>query len=161
MMITTTTPITPSILPPNVNQDLVNILKLTKAHYAGDSVKKDLKKNLYIMKDSGDYSYGNYASAAAHHFTARGDINMHSELRDDNIWEKKKTFGLLTDFFKKHNKNKSKKRKASVMNDNNVSAAAAGAVAAAEYITPLRETTIRTYADRFVIPTLQNLTTAQ
>ena len=103
----------------NVNQSLVDILELAKAHYAGDGVEKDLKKGLHTMKNSDDYLCGNYASAAAHHFTARGDIDMHSELRDNDIWEKEKTFSLLTSFFEKHNKNKSKKRKASVMNDDN------------------------------------------
>ena len=113
------------------------------------------------MEDSGDCPCGNHASAAAHHFTARGDIDMHSELRGDDIWGKEEAFGLPTGFFEKHNKNKGKKRKASVMNDDDVSAAAAGAAAAAEYVTPPREATIKTYADRFVMPALQNLTTAQ
>ena len=70
----------------NVNQHLVNILELAKAHYVGDGVKKDLKKGLHTMENSGDCLCGKHFSAVWHHFTARGDIDMQSELRGIDIW---------------------------------------------------------------------------
>ena len=81
----TMTMMTPPSLLSNVNQHLINILKLTKAHYVSDNVKKSLKKSLHTIENSGDCPYGKHSSAVSHHFTARGDINMQSELRGINI----------------------------------------------------------------------------
>ena len=94
-----------------------------------------------------------------------GDINMHSELRDDDIWGKEKTFSLLTDFFEKHNKNKSKKRKTSVMDDDNDDDDNVATDTAAINITassppPLREVTDGAAVDRYVISALNNLIVA-
>jgi len=149
---TTTTAPTP---PPNVDQRLVDILELAKAHYAGDGIEKGLKKGLHTMKNSGDCPCGKHDSAAAHHFTARGDIDMHSELRGEDIWGREKALGLEIGFFEKHNKNKSKKRKASVMDDDD------DADAAADDVGPPREVTGGAAVDRYMMPALEDLTTGQ
>ena len=110
---------------PNINQYLVNILELVKAHYTSDGITKGLKKGLYTMENSGACPCGKHSSAALHHFTARGNIDMQLELRGDDIWGYEEAFGLDTGFFKKHNKNKSKKRKASAIEKDNNDANAA------------------------------------
>ena len=74
-----------SFFHPNINQHLVDILELAKAYYVGDGVEKGLKKGLHIMENSGDCLCDKHFSAVSHHFTARDDIDMQSELRGVNI----------------------------------------------------------------------------